>query len=85
MGDKRALVTGASSGIGREFAKQLAHEGYRITAVARRQAQLESLLDELPGQGHSFQLADLSIPKGIDTVGALLDQQHHHLLINNAG
>lgn len=85
MGDKRALVTGASSGIGREFAKQLAHEGYRITAVARRQAQLESLLDELPGQGHSFQLADLSIPKGIDTVGALLDQQHHDLLINNAG
>ena len=83
--DRRALVTGASSGIGREFARQLANSGYAITAVARRQPQLETLLQELPGQGHSYEVADLSTPDGVDSVGALFDQRHHDLLINNAG
>ena len=61
-GRKTALVTGASSGIGREFARQLAAAGYAIVAVARRREQLQSLIDELPGDGHRFEIADLAEP-----------------------
>ncbi|PHX93851.1 MAG: hypothetical protein CK542_02640, partial [Acidimicrobium sp.] len=46
-----ALVTGASSGIGREFAMMLAKNGYDIVAVARRRELLESLAVELQGFG----------------------------------
>jgi short-subunit dehydrogenase len=44
-----AVVTGASSGIGREFARTLAGRGYSVLLVARRQERLEELARELPG------------------------------------
>jgi len=44
-----ALVTGASSGIGRETARLLAQAGFLVIAAARRQERLESLARELPG------------------------------------
>ncbi|MFF1696415.1 SDR family NAD(P)-dependent oxidoreductase [Streptomyces sp. NPDC058257] len=47
-----ALVTGASAGIGREFARQLAAHGHRVIAVARDTDRLRSLTDQL-GQGHT--------------------------------
>ena len=44
---KTALVTGASSGIGRMIAKQLAHEGYKLVLIARREERLQALQEEL--------------------------------------
>lgn len=81
---KKALVTGASGGIGRAFAQRLAKEGYLVTAVARTETQLQSLMKEL-GEGHSFLVADLSTAEGIGKVSSHLTSQHHDLLVNNAG
>lgn len=82
---KRALVTGASSGIGRSFAIALAEQGYAITAVARREPQLQALLEELTGQDHDYLLADLAEEEGVNAVCQALAGEHYQLLINNAG
>ena len=47
-----ALVTGASAGIGEEFAKQLSERGYEVILVARRVERLEQLASRLSGQAH---------------------------------
>ena len=44
---RRAIVVGASSGIGRALARQLVEEGWRVAALARRGSELEALRDEL--------------------------------------
>ena len=82
---KRALITGASSGIGREFAVQLAGRGYRITGVARRKDLLDALMAELPGEEHDYLVADLSTPEGVSQVSDAIGACHFNLLINNAG
>jgi short-subunit dehydrogenase len=82
---KRALVTGASSGIGREFALQLAAAGYSITGVARREDKLQQLVRELPGDKHEYLLADLSVDDDVKAVAETLAKQHFDLLVNNAG
>lgn len=46
---KRAIIIGATSGIGRELAKRLAREGYALGLVGRRTELLDSLRAELPG------------------------------------
>ncbi len=82
---RNALVTGASSGIGREFAVQLARRGYAVTLVARREDRLQALVSELWGDGHDYLVADLSSEAGTTLVGERLQQGRYHLLINNAG
>ncbi|MDD4478603.1 MAG: SDR family NAD(P)-dependent oxidoreductase, partial [Mesotoga sp.] len=50
---KKALITGASSGIGREFARELASNGYETILVARRYDRLKDVSEELTAQFNS--------------------------------
>ena len=81
---KRALVTGASEGIGRSFAKHLAAEGHQITAIARTEAKLKELIAEL-GAGHKYVVADLATAAGQEAVVRAVKAEHHDVLVNNAG
>lgn len=87
MIDRIALVTGATSGIGRAYAQALAKRGWAITAIARDEGRLRGLVSELPGSEHEYVTADLASLQGIATVEALLetDLRPVSLLVNAAG
>lgn len=87
---KFALVTGASSGIGRAFAAELARRGAGLALVARRGDRLKELADELAGRyGVPVEVIeqDLTAPDAVDRVRAELDRADRQvdILINNAG
>jgi short-subunit dehydrogenase len=79
-----ALVTGASSGIGAQFAKQLSAAGYELVLVARRSERLRELGSRLPGAAHvlAWDLANdaASLVDEVAARGLRVD-----LLVNNAG
>jgi hypothetical protein len=83
----RALITGASSGIGASFARQLAAKGYDLVLVARRRDRLEGLADEVRGAKASSEVltADLVNQHGLDQVRDRIGRGDLELLINNAG
>lgn len=87
---RRALVTGASAGLGVEFARQLAARGHDLLLVARRQDRLESVADEIR-TAHAVDvvacaadLSDREAPARLETFvrerGLAID-----VLVNNAG
>lgn len=85
-----AVVTGASSGIGVEIARQLAHRGHGVTLVARREDKLRALADELAtvhGIRAEVVTADLTDPAARDRIAAELDERglQAGVLVNNAG
>ena len=79
-----ALVTGASSGIGEQFARQLSARSHDVVLVARRADRLERLAAELTTTAHVIPCdlaADAaSLPKRVAELGLTVD-----LLVNNAG
>lgn len=80
-----AVVTGASSGIGREYARRLASQGTNLIAVGRRQERLDELATEFPDVQVQTVVADLSTHAGIQDVIAAVGDQAVTLLVNNAG
>jgi hypothetical protein len=85
-----AVVTGSSSGIGSEIARELARRGHGVTLVARREDRLKALADEL-AQAHQVRTeviaADLTdadsraeLPAAVESRGLTVD-----ILVNNAG
>jgi NAD(P)-dependent dehydrogenase (short-subunit alcohol dehydrogenase family) len=84
-----ALVTGAGRGIGRSIAKALAAEGARVTAVARTESDLASLVREIEAAGGSASsvpadlrergACDAAVARAVEAGGGL------QILVNNAG
>lgn len=87
---KRALVTGASSGLGVEFAELLAAQGLNLVLVARRQEPMEELAEQLRAK-HGVEIvvepADLAIPGAAAALKGRLDAMSLQIevLVNNAG
>lgn len=81
---RRALVTGASEGIGLALARALASDGYAVTGVARDQGRLSAALAAM-GSGHTALAADLSTGEGLHRVTDALHQTRFDVLVNNAG
>jgi short-subunit dehydrogenase len=83
--DPVALSTGASAGLGVDFARQLSAKGKQLVLVARRKERLDALAAEL---GNARAIGeDLSLPGAIDRLMADLAAhgEHVELLVNNAG
>jgi len=83
-----ALVTGASAGIGAEFARALAREGLSCVLTARREDRLRELAAELERQHHvstRVVAADLADPTGAERVVDAVNDLPIAVFINNAG
>lgn len=84
-----AVITGASSGLGEEYAKTLASEGYDLLLVARRIPLLETLKSELEtkyairAEVYPADLADLQQVKALEK--RLREMENLEILVNNAG
>lgn len=78
---RRAVVTGASSGIGAATARALAAEGFEVICAARRDDRLAALADEIGGIAQRCDVTSLDdVRRLAETVGDSLD-----VLVNNAG
>ena len=88
MQEKIALITGASSGIGRRTALDLAAEGATVVLAARREDRLKELLAELgEGAGHSYCVTDVSKLSDVEALARHVETRYGRcdILVNNAG
>ncbi len=83
-----AIVTGASNGIGKEFAIQLAKIGFNVVLVARRKALLEELSDQLENS-YGIKCMSINLDLGHADAANILDDMTSHLdiglIVSNAG
>lgn len=80
----KALITGASSGIGRDIAKVLSKKGYELILVARDKEKLEKVESEIETKVRSI-LLDLSVEENCKKLYEEVKKENIDLLINNAG
>jgi 3-oxoacyl-[acyl-carrier protein] reductase len=87
LAGKLCLVSGASRGIGRAIAHALAREGAQVAAIARGRAGLDTLLGELPGQGHIAITADVTTADGASAAvdGCVAALGGIDVVVTNAG
>jgi NAD(P)-dependent dehydrogenase (short-subunit alcohol dehydrogenase family) len=89
MNDKVALITGASSGIGRATAELFAARGAKVVLAARREHELATLTTEIEAQGGkaSFVVTDVAIAKDVERMVAHAIETFGRLdyAVNNAG
>jgi len=86
LSGKRALVTGASGGIGRQIARALSASGAQVALSGTRVAALEQLADEISGTAHvvpcnlsDMEALDRLVPQAMAAMGGI------DILVNNAG
>ena len=79
-----AVITGASAGLGTEFAKQLAAKGYKLILTARREERLNNLAEELPVECVIIP-ADLSKTEECLRFFELVKDKKIDVFVNNAG
>src|SRR5579871_2655344 len=84
----RSVVTGASSGIGEAFARQLAAKGVHLVLIARRDDRLRKLADDLQDR-HSVKTRIVPVDSAADDFMPVIAEATHDLdvglLVNNAG
>lgn len=89
LSGRHALVCGASEGIGRATAHELARLGATVTVLARREAVLRDVVEALPtqaGQSHGWIAADMAEPEALgDAVAPRIAALPVHVLVNNSG
>src|SRR3990167_10022045 len=86
---KVALVTGASSGIGRASAIALTEQGAKVVVGARRIDKLNSLVEEIKAKGHEALAVQMDVTKKEDILNAVAKTVETFgrldILLNNAG
>ena len=80
----KALITGASSGIGLDMARYLATKGFELILVARNKEKLEEIQEHLPTKV-TIIVADLSNEQRVKELYVLAKKENIDILINNAG
>ncbi len=89
LSDRVCVITGASSGIGRRTALDLAAAGNKVCVAARREERLRSLVAEMGGEGagHSYKVTDVSDRDQVQALVAHVRDSYGRLdvLVNNAG
>lgn len=87
LAGKKALVCGASDGIGKACAMLLAEEGVQVTLLARNKEKLISVKNTLAGKGHSILVADMDNPEQLKSVleSHISHSNSYEILINNSG
>ena len=78
--ERVAVVTGASAGIGEATARTLAAQGFHVVCVARREAPIKALADEIGGTAI---VADVTVDEDVASLDSALDRVD--VLVNNAG